>query len=398
MSILIIGASVAGSRTAVSLRQRGFVGSITLLEAENHWPYDKPALSKEVLAKDGNLEAPALLTKEMATDLDLNIQLGADVIALDSDAQTVSTADGSIFSYDQLVIATGASARSLPVPEGMRGVHTLRTQGDANALRTALEEEPRVVVIGAGFIGAEFAAAARARGLETTIIEAMDVPMSHLFGEEVGSEVASIHAVNGTQLLTGTPFAKFIGTDCVKGVGLEDGTVLPADLVVVGIGAVPNTGWLQSSGLPLGNGIAVNEGFQVEGFPGVYAVGDLALRPHPLLGITTRIEHWTSAGEQAEGLAAILTGTEPPAAQLPYVWSEQYGGRFQIIGRPSLGNLIHREGSVAEGRFIAVFADTHGSPVGALSFNDPKMITRYRKNRKRGGSIEDLILELSPVR
>ena len=136
----------------------------------------------------------------------------------------------------------------------------------------------------------------------------------------------------------------------------------------------------------------------MEGFPGVYAVGDLALRPHPLLGITARIEHWTSAGEQADALAAALTGTEPPAPQLPYVWSDQYGSRFQIIGRPNLGKLAHREGSVAEGRFVALFADDAGTPVGALTFNDAKAITRYRKNHKRGGSVQDLVAELAPAR
>ena len=398
MSILIIGASVAGTRTAITLRQRGFAGRITLLEAEDRWPYDKPALSKEALAADGPTAAPALLTREMAEQLDLDIQLGAAAAALDPQARTVTTADGRVHSYNWLVIAAGASARTLPVPAGMGGVHTLRTQDDADALRAALEDNPRVVVIGAGFIGAEFAAAARARGLETTVIEAMDTPMGHLFGPEVGAEVASIHEAHGTRLLAGARFTGFVGTHRVEGVGLGDGTVLPADLVVVGIGAAPNTAWLESSGLPVGNGIAVNEGFQIEGFPGVYAVGDLALRPHPLLGITARIEHWTSAGEQADALAAVLTGTEPPVPQLPYVWSDQYGSRFQIIGRPSLGNLAHREGSVAEGRFVALFADEAGTPVGALAFNDAKAITRYRKNHKRGGSVQDLVAELAPAR
>jgi NADPH-dependent 2,4-dienoyl-CoA reductase/sulfur reductase-like enzyme len=397
MSILIIGASVAGTRTAIALRQRGFAGPITLLEAEDRWPYDKPALSKEALAADGTPAGPALLTREMAGQLDLDIRLGAGATALDPQARTVTAADGRTYPYNWLVIAAGASARTLPVPAGMGGVHTLRTQDDADALRAALAGNPRVVVIGAGFIGAEVAAAARARGLDTTVIEAMDVPMSHLFGPEAGAEVASIHAVNGTRLLAGARFKGFLGAGHVEGVELEDGTELPADLVVVGIGAVPNTAWLESSGLPAGNGIAVTEGFQVKGFPGVYAVGDLALRPHPLLGITVRIEHWTSAGEQADALAAALTGTEPPVPQLPYVWSDQYGSRFQIIGRPNLGKLAHREGSVAEGRFVALFADDAGTPVGALTFNDAKVITRYRKNHKRGGSIQDLVAELDPA-
>ncbi|WP_188806870.1 NAD(P)/FAD-dependent oxidoreductase [Citricoccus zhacaiensis] len=397
MSILIIGASVAGTRAALSLRHRGFDGGITLLEAENRWPYDKPSLSKEALAVDGTGEAPALLTPEMAEEFRLDIQLGSRAAALDPQARIVTTEDGRTFSYGSLIIAAGAAARQLPVPHGMAGVHTLRTQADADALRAVMATKPRVVVIGAGFIGAEFAAAARQQGLDTTIVEAMDVPMSHLFGPEVGAEVASIHEAHGTRLVTGARFQGFVGADHVEGIKLEDGTVLPAELVLVGIGVTPNTGWLADSGLPIENGINVNEDFGVVGFPGIYAIGDLAMRHHPLLGIMARIEHWTNAGEQADALATILTGGEPSAAQLPYVWSDQYGHRFQIIGRPNMGTLTHRVGSVAEGRFLALFAHEDGSPVGAVSFNDVKAITRYRKNHKRGGSVTDLIDQLTPA-
>lgn len=395
MSILIIGASVAGTRAALSLRQRGFAGSITLLEAEDRWPYDKPPLSKESLTGEGTGQAPALLTQEIAEELSLDVQLGSRATALDPQARTVTTADGRTFSYNNLIIAAGAAARALPTPDGMAGVHTLRTQADADALRTAMATKPRVVVIGAGFIGAEFASAARQQGLDTTIIEAMDVPMSHLFGPEVGAEVASIHQANGTHLRAGARFKNFVGRDHVEGIELEDGTVLPAELVLVGIGVTPNTGWLAGSGLPIENGIDVNESFGVVGFPDIYAIGDLAMRHHPLLGITARIEHWTNAGEQADALAAILTGGEPSAAQLPYVWSDQYGQRFQIIGRPSMGTLSHRDGSVAEGRFLAIFAHDDGTPVGAVSYNDAKAITRYRKNHRRGGRVAALIDQLA---
>lgn len=397
MSILIIGASVAGTRAALSLRQRGFVGTITLLEKEDRWPYDKPPLSKASLAGEDTSDAPALLTPEIAEEFRLAVHLGSQAAALDPQARTVTTEDGQIFSYNQLIIAAGAAARSLPVPDGMTGVHTLRTQADADALKTAMTRKPRVVVIGAGFIGAEFAAAARQQGLDTTIIEALDVPMSHLFGPEVGAEVASIHEANGTHLLAGARFKNFVGTGHVEGIELEDGTILPAELALVGIGVVPNTAWLASSELPIENGIHVNEDFGVAGFPGIYAIGDLAMRHHPLLGVTARIEHWTNAGEQADALAAILTGGEPSAAQLPYVWSDQYGQRFQIIGRPSMGSLSYREGSVAEGRFLAVFAQDDGTPVGAVAYNNAKAITRYRKNHRRGGSMADLLDQLAPA-
>lgn len=398
MSFLIVGASVAGTRTAIALRQRGFAGRIVLLESEEHWPYDKPPLSKDLLAEGEVPDVPRLLTPELAAEFDLDVRLGVRATALDPGRRVVLTHTGEQFSYERLVIATGARARTLPVPSGLAGVHTLRTLDDATALREGLAGEPRVAVVGAGFIGAEFASAARGRGLDVTVIETLAVPMSQILGEEVGREVSSIHALHGTELVTGARVERFLGSEQIEGVVLADGTDVPADLVVVGVGAVPNTQWLEGSGLPIDDGVQCNDRFEVEGFPSIFAIGDLALRRHPLLDVTARIEHWTSAGEQADAVAAMLTGAEPPAPQLPYVWSDQYGSRIQIIGRPSLGDLAHREGSMSEGRFRAVYTGADHKPIAQVSVNDARVVAAFRKNHRRGGSLEDLVGQPTPAR
>lgn len=399
MSILIVGASVAGTRTAIALRQRGFAGPITLVESEQHWPYDKPPLSKDLLAEGHTPEVPRLLTPELAAELDLDVRLGVRATALDPARQVVVTHTGEEISYERLVIATGARARTLPVPSGLTGVHTLRTLDDSTALRDALAGKPRVAVVGAGFIGAEFASAARLRGLDVTVIEALAVPMSPILGDDVGREVSSIHALNGTELVTEARVERFLGSARVEGVALADGRAVPADLVVVGVGATPNTHWLEGSGLPVDHdGVHCTERYEIPGFPSIFAIGDLAVRPHPLLGVRARIEHWTSAGEQADAVASILTGAEPPAPQLPYVWSDQYGSRIQIVGRPSLGELAHREGSMAEGHFRAVYVDTDDNPIAQVSVNNAKAVAAFRKIYRRGGSLTDLVGEQTPAR
>ena len=397
MSFLIVGASVAGTRTAIALRQRGFAGHIVLLESEEHWPYDKPPLSKDLLAEGPDPDVPRLLTPELAAEFALDVRLGVRATALDPARRVVVTHTGDEFSYEQLVIATGAHARSLPIP-AVPGVHTLRTLDDATALREALASRPRVAVVGAGFIGAEFASAARGRGLDVTLIEALEIPMSQVLGDEVGREISSIHALGGAQLVAGARVERFRGSEHVEGVVLADGSEVPADLVVVGVGAAPNTQWLAGSGLPIDGGVHCGDLFEVEGFPSIFAIGDLALHRHPLLGVRARIEHWTSAGEQADAVAAIVTGAEPPAAQLPYVWSDQYGSRIQIVGRPSLGELAHREGSIAEGRFRAVYTDADHKPIAQVSVNDARAVAAFRKNHRRGGSLEDLVGGQIPAR
>ncbi|WP_300400491.1 FAD-dependent oxidoreductase [Nocardioides sp.] len=379
MSILVVGASVAGLRTVQALRMKGYSGPITLLGEEPHPPYDKPPLSKEMLLPDGDGEAILLATEEQLTELDVDLRLGVRAAALDVAARTVTTVDGEAVGFERLVIATGATPRRLPGTEHLAGVHTIRTAEDAVALRTALPGASDVVVVGAGFIGAEFAAAVRLHGATATLVEAQTVPLAHVLGAEVGRRLADIHAAQGNTLLTGIGVAHIEGDERVQAVVLTDGRRLPADLVVVGIGAVPATDWLESSGLPIADGVECEADLRVIGTDGIYAAGDVARWPHAHYGFDVRIEHWTNANEHADLVASAITGSPPPRTQLPYVWSDQYGHRIQIVGRPNMGRSAHLVGTVADGDLLAAFTDEGGALVGAVVVDDVRAFMKCRK-------------------
>ncbi|MEU3269306.1 FAD-dependent oxidoreductase [Saccharomonospora sp. NPDC006951] len=385
--MVIAGASVAGVRTAQALRMRGFEGTITLIGEESCHPYDKPPLSKQQLAEDAPAAPPPLLSAEELTELDAELHLGVRATGLDAASQVVRTSAGE-HKYDHLVIATGVTPRTLPGSE-RAGVRTVRTAADAAFLRSRLACLPRVVVIGAGFIGAEFAAAANARGCEVTIIEALDTPMSHVLGDRVGARLAELHTRHGVTVRTGVRFGRFLGDPAVEGVALADGEVLPADLVVVGIGASPATEWLSGSGLPLADGVECGEDLRVIGYPSVFAAGDVARRPHPHYGEPVRIEHWTNAGEHAAVVASAITGTPAPRAQAPYVWSDQYGHRVQIAGLPSRGTLAHLAGEGPDD-LVAVYADDEGRVVGCVVVDDARAFMKLRKAVTKGIGVEEL--------
>jgi NADPH-dependent 2,4-dienoyl-CoA reductase/sulfur reductase-like enzyme len=398
VSILIVGASVAGIRTAQTLRKGGYDQGITVVGEELHAPYDRPPLSKEMLGRDhGGALVPLLTTTELDT-LRIDLQLGVRATSLDPRARAVRTEDGRILSYEGLVIATGLVPRTLP-DGNLRGVYTVRTAADAFALRTALAKVPRVVVVGAGFIGAELAAAAREYGCAVTIVETQPVPMAHLLGEAVGQQFADLHRGHGVALHAG------VGVDhlesdagAVTGVMLTDGRVLPADLVIVGIGARPATQWLESSGLPIDNGVCCDERLRVTGFPQIHAAGDVARWTHPLYGEPVRIEHWTNANEHAAIVAADILGLAQPRVQVPYVWSDQYGHRVQIAGRPATGHLARQQGTVLRGQLIALYADDEARLVGAVVVDDPRTFMKMRKAvaaRDQVGGVELPVRSLS---
>lgn len=391
----MVGASVAGVRTVQSLRQAGFAGPITVLGEEPHHPYDKPPLSKGMLT-DGAGAPPALLTPEELAALDVTLRLGVRATRLDPVARVVETDDGQRVGYTTLVIATGVRPRTLPGTAGVAGVNTLRTADDVVELRRRLAGRPEVVVVGAGFIGAEFASAARSCGCAVTVVEAQDVPMSHLLGPQVGGLLAELHAEHGVRLVAGARFDHLEHDEAgVHAVVLADGRVLPAGLVVVGIGAAPATDWLAGSGLPVEDGVACDDRLQVLGFPGIYAAGDVARWPHAAYGTPLRIEHWTNAHEHAALVAASITGAPPPRPQVPYVWSDQYGHRVQIVGRPAEGSLAHCTGTATD-RLTAVYADAAGRAVGALVVDDPRGLMRLRRAVSAQTPVADLDLAPAP--
>ena len=407
MTVLIVGASVAGIATARQLRAKGYDGRITLLEAEPHLPYDKPPLSKEVLAHEGVGDPVSLLGPDQLAALDLDLRLGVRAMSLDGARRTVTTGNGDSIGYDTLVIATGVTPRTLPIP-APAGVYTLRSIDDARAIRAELRAGRPLVIVGAGFIGAELATAARAYGVAVTLVELQQVPMAHLFGAIVAEQLNGLHTAHGVRLVTGVQVSGFgttesgtteSGTTGTGGSGrvsqvlLSDGSSLTADFVVVAIGARPATEWLASSGLDLTDGLRCDARLRVHGAEDVYAAGDVARWPHGLYEDDLRIEHWTNAGEHAAIVAASVLGGPAPAPQVPYVWSYQYGRLLQIVGQPRRGSLARMSGGVADGeRFVAVYGDPRDRVVGAVCVDNAKAILACRKAIKRQARIDELDL------
>ncbi len=378
-TVAVVGASLAGLSAARALRERSYDGRIVVVGDEVHAPYDRPPLSKEFLAGRASLDDIALGAPD-DEDLGLDWRLGTPAVGLDPAGRTVLLGDGSEVRADGVVLATGARARRLPGSEGLEGVHVLRTLDDATALRQDLATAGSLVVIGAGFIGAEVASTARGLGLEVTVVEALPVPLAGPLGDEMGAVVAGLHAAHGTRLLVGTGVAGLVGTGRVEAVELTDGTRLPADVVVVGIGAVPNTEWLAGSGLALGNGV-LTDPHGATGNPAVVAVGDCTATWSAAAERHVRTEHWTHALEQpSTAVATLLGSTEPAPAPVPYFWSDQYGARIQFAGTRRIGDAPRVvEGSTADGSFLALY-ERDGQPVAVLGVDQPRLFTRWRRH------------------
>ncbi|MFW3170934.1 NAD(P)/FAD-dependent oxidoreductase [Geodermatophilus sp. CPCC 206100] len=377
-TIAVVGASLAGLSAARALREQSYDGRIVVIGDEVHAPYDRPPLSKEFLAGTASLDDIALGTPDDA-DLGLEWRLGTTAVGLDPLRRSVTLHDGSEVRADGVVLATGARARRLPGSAALAGVHVLRSLDDAVALRADLVAAERLVVIGAGFIGAEVASTARSLGLEVTVVETQPVPLAGPLGLDMGAVCAGLHADHGTRLLAGTGVAGLVGTGRVEAVELTDGSRLPADVVLVGIGAVPNTEWLASSGVALGNGV-LTDARGTTSIPGVVAVGDCAAAWSASLERHVRVEHWTSALEQpAAAVATLLGAGEPAPAPVPYFWSDQYGARIQFAGSRQEGDVARVvEGSCADRSFLVVY-ERDGHPVAVLGMNQPRLFTRWRR-------------------
>ncbi|MFF4693330.1 NAD(P)/FAD-dependent oxidoreductase [Streptomyces sp. NPDC001307] len=380
-SITVVGASLAGLSTVRALRAEGYDGEIVVVGEERHAPYDRPPLSKDFLKGDLDADALALGDADEYADLDVQWLLGERAMALDPAARTVTLAGGRHVRTEGVVVATGAAPRTLPGADGLAGVHTLRTLDDAQALRAELLNGlPRVVVIGAGFIGAEVASTAHRLGLHVTVVEALNVPLERQLGREMGLVCSSLHSDHGVGLLCGTGVAGLTGDGRVTGVRLTDGRVLPADVVVVGVGVRPATDWLAGSGVHVDDGVVCDAGCATS-VPGVVAVGDVARCPNPFTGRHARIEHWSNATEQARTAArTLLSGVSAPApVTAPYFWSDQYQVRIQLAGHVAPGaepQVV--DGDLDSRSFTAVYR-REDTPVAVLSLNQPKQFNRLRR-------------------
>ena len=391
-TVAVVGASLAGLSAARSLRKRGYDGRLVVIGDELHRPYDRPPLSKEFLA--GAMGEADLALERDDEDLAAEWVLGARAAGLDRAGRAIRLADGRDLRADGVVIATGAAARTLPGTDGLAGVHVLRTLDDARALRDDLARGGRLVVIGGGFIGAEVAATGYALGLDVTVIEAAPTPLSGPLGATMGAVVSALHTDHGVRLLCGVAVKGLSGDersergvhpDGVRGrvdaVLLEDGRSIPADTVVVGVGARPCVDWLKGSGVALDDGVTCGSDGRTS-VAGVVAVGDCASWYDPRTGTHRRVEHWTGAMERPDAAVAALLArgaTEPGVPRPPYFWSDQYGVKIQFVGHAvGADSVTVEEGATDDRSFLAVYRRA-GDPVAVLGMNQPRLFTRWRK-------------------
>jgi NADPH-dependent 2,4-dienoyl-CoA reductase/sulfur reductase-like enzyme len=387
-TIAIVGGSLSGLTAAETLRHEGFDGRIVVVEAEQATPYDRPPLSKEVLAGTWDPDRIVLSAArpERQAELELEWRTGHFAVGLDLRDRLVKLGDGGLVGFDGLLLATGATPRVLPGMGELDGVHVLRTLQDCLDLRAELEREPsRVVVIGAGFIGSEVAATCRARGLPVTLIEALPVPLERVLGPAVGAILAELHRDHGVDLRLGVGFDGFEtdGGRRVTAVRLGDGSVVPCDVVVVGIGVTPSTGWLEGCGLTIDDGVVVDD--RLRAAPGVVAAGDIARWPSARFGTHMRVEHWENAIQMGEHAARTLLHAPEPATgagevydPVPWFWSDQYDRKIQLAGTCGPDDRIEVvEGSLAERRFVALYGRA-GRVVGVLGMNRPRHVMQLR--------------------
>ena len=386
--VVVVGASLAGLNAAETLREQGFEGELTLIGAEPSLPYDRPPLSKQLLTGEWDVDRLPLRSEAELEGLRIDWRLGRRASDLDLAGRTVRLEDGEQIGFDGLIIATGAAPVVLPGSE-LEGVHTLRTDADALAIRSDFERGGRIAVVGAGFIGAEVAASARARGLEVVLIEALDAPMLGPLGGEIAGFMADLHRDAGVDLRTGRRVAEWLGGGRFEGLRLDDGEIIEASTAIVGVGVRPTVDWLADSGLSIGDGVICDQ--HLRAAPGVFAAGDVCrwpnawqrpfayAEPQP----TMRVEHWTNAVEQGAAAAANLLAesrgeTLVPFAPIPYFWSDQHGLTVMAAGITSphdAAQVVH--GSFAERRFAAIYG-RHGYLTGVVAVSWPRMLRRYQ--------------------
>jgi 3-phenylpropionate/trans-cinnamate dioxygenase ferredoxin reductase component len=373
--IVVVGASLAGLRAAQAVRSAGHEGELVVVGDERHAPYTRPPLSKQLLAGE---QEHADCAFPGADALDAQWRLGAAAVALDRQYKVITSEDGTEVAYDRLIVATGARARTWP--DQVEGVHTLRGVDDALALRAALNARPeRIAIVGAGFVGCEVAATARKAGIDVTLVDVAPRPLLPL-GEELGERAAALHRAHGVDLRLGTAVA---GVDA-GGIHLADGTRVDADVVLVALGAIPNTEWLASSGLALDarGGIVCDATLTSVADDDILAAGDVVSWPHPLAGgDVVRVEHWTVAAEHGAlaGRNAVAAPAERrPHVAPPYFWSDQYDVKIQAVGFPARAatlEVVDEDGP----RLIAEARDADGRLVGAIAFNNAKKLAAYRR-------------------
>jgi 3-phenylpropionate/trans-cinnamate dioxygenase ferredoxin reductase component len=352
-TFVIVGASLAGAKAAETLRAEGFDERVVLIGAEDERPYERPPLSKDYLRGEVDRETVYVHPEGFYTEHDIELRLGRTAVSLNTAAGELALDDGERLSYDRLLLTIGAEPRRLSIPGGeLDGVLYLRSAADCDALRDRLDRGGAVVVIGAGWIGAEVAASARQRGLEVTVIDPLTVPLERVLGAELGAVYRDLHLDHGVRMLLGTGVEAFEGANAVERVRTTDGRELDCDFVVVGVGVQPRTALAAQAGLAVDNGILVDEHLQT-GAPGVFAAGDVANAHHPFYGARIRVEHWANALHQGPVAARAMLGEPDVYDRLPYFFSDQYDVGMEYAGFARSWDRVVVRGDPATREFIA---------------------------------------------
>jgi 3-phenylpropionate/trans-cinnamate dioxygenase ferredoxin reductase component len=384
--IVVVGGSLAGLRTAQSLRGNGYERAIVVIGEETVAPYNRPPLSKAVLRGDMNLTD---LTFDAPDDLDIEWRRGSPATALELRARIVKTARGDEIPWDGLVVATGVTPRVPNIPGlNLAGVHYLRTFDDAQHLRKDLLPGARLTIIGAGFIGCEVAASAQAMGLQVTVVDPAQRPLSRVLGPEFAATVAELHRANGVEFRLQRSVISISGTERVTGAVLDDGACVPSDVIVVAVGSAPAVDWLRDSGLEVGDGVLCDETCRALGGGGrIVAAGDVANWPHEGYdNRRMRVEHWTQAGEQAEAAANALLqpNWDSPFRPVLSLWSDQYDRKLQILGAPCFGDRTEvKHGSFNDRKFFAECFEGERL-MGVVAINMPGKIAGARGRVEAG--------------
>jgi NADPH-dependent 2,4-dienoyl-CoA reductase/sulfur reductase-like enzyme len=384
--IVIVGGGLAAARTAEQLRRSEYTGPITIVSDEDHLPYDRPPLSKEVLRAE--TDDVTLKPAEFYNEQNITMLLGKAARSVDVDAKTLTLVDGGLIAYDELIIATGLVPKRIPSFPNLPGIHVLRSFDESLALRKEAGSARRAVVVGAGFIGCEVAASLRKLDVDVVLVEPQPQPLASVLGEQIGELVARLHRAEGVDVRCGVGVSDVSGADRVEKVVLGDGTELDVDLVVVGIGSRPATSWLEGSGIEVDNGVVCDTHGRASA-PHVWAIGDVASWRHTL-GHQVRVEHWSNVADQARALVPAMLGQDAPeSVTVPYFWSDQYDVKIQCLGEPEATDIVH----VVEddGRKFLAFYERDGVVAGVVGGGMPGKVMKVRSKIAAGAPIADVL-------
>jgi len=384
--VVIVGGGLAAARTAEQLRRSEYAGPVTIVSDEDHLPYDRPPLSKEVLRAE--TDDVTLKPAEFYEENNITVALGNGARSVDTTAKTLTLADGTELPYDELIIATGLVPKRIPSFPDLNGIHVLRNFDESLALREEAGSASRAVVVGAGFIGCEVAASLRKMGVDVVLVEPQPSPLASVLGGQIGELVARLHRAEGVDVRCGVGVSEVSGSERVEKVVLGDGTELDADLVIVGIGSHPATEWLEGSGLEIDNGIVCDDHGRSSA-PHVWAIGDVASWRHTL-GHQVRVEHWSNVADQARVLVPAMLGQDAPSTvSVPYFWSDQYDVKIQCLGEPEADDVVH----VVEddGRKFLAYYERDGVVAGVVGGGMPGKVMKARAKIAAGAPIADVL-------